>query len=95
MIELFFFLCMVIPSRYDCSYNVEILPTIRDVNDLWMGNDLVGGFFDPNTKTIYVAALYLQHFTGEYRHAFCYHQFVYYDGTHPYCQNPHFKIEAL
>lgn len=95
MITLLFFLCMVVPSGYDCSYSVEILPTLMDVNDLWMGEDLVGGFWNPNTKTIYIASTYLEHFTAEYRHAFCYHQFVYYSTAHPYCQHPHYKIEGV
>jgi len=92
MIPLLFFLCMVIPSGYDCSYNVEILPTLKDVNDIWMGNGLIAGFFDPNYKIIYIASTHLQHFTGEYRHAFCYNQFLYYGGAHSYCQAPHFKV---
>ena len=55
-----------------------------------MGNEHVAGIFDPNTKTIYLADT--KHFSHEYRHLFCYHQFVYYGGTHPYCVAPHFKV---
>ena len=80
---------MVIPSGYDCSYTVEIV-TIIEINERWMGNEHVAGIFDPNTKTIYLADT--KHFSHEYRHLFCYHQFVYYGGTHPYCVAPHFKV---
>jgi len=94
MIELLFFLCMVTPSGYDCSYSVEILPTVQDVNDLWLGKDWVGGFWNPDNKTIYIASTDLQFFSGEYRHAFCENEYTYYyNPNHSYCIAPHYKIQ--
>jgi len=80
---------MVIPSGYDCSYTVEIV-TIEEVNDRWIGNGLVAGMFNPNTKTIYLSDA--KYFSHEYRHAYCYNDFIYYDKVHKYCTAPHFKV---
>jgi len=89
MIPLLFFLCMVTPSGYDCSYTVEMV-TIDELNELWWGNGWVAGMFNPNTKTIYLADV--THFSHEYRHAFCYNDWIYYDKVHNYCVHPHFKV---
>ncbi len=82
---------MVIPSGYDCSYTVVIMPVEQINAEQNPSPNWRAAIWNPNTKTIYIDDL--RHFTHEYRHAFCYHQSVYYDVTHSYCQDPHFKIE--
>jgi len=90
MIPFLFFLCFVVPSGYDCSYSIEFMPVEQINAEQNPGNHWVGAIWNPNTKTIYIDDL--RHFPHEYRHAFCYNDWIYYDKVHNYCVAPHFKV---
>lgn len=89
MIQLLFFFCLWIPSGYDCSYELYF-GTFDEVNEEWFGRGLVGGFYNPNTKTVYISDW--QYYNSEWRHAFCQNHFNNNPKNHDYCISPHFKI---
>jgi len=89
MIQFLFFFCLPLASGYDCSYQIHF-GTFEEVNEEWFGKGLVGGFYNPNTKIIYLSNW--NQYEHEWRHAFCQNHFNFNPTNHDYCISPHFKV---